>query len=63
MVAAGACLGIVAQADEIQFTTLPETVQTSATFGASPASKLKAHKPIKISFISFVSAAQWRAAY
>jgi hypothetical protein len=29
MVAAGACLGIVAQADEILFTTLPETVQTT----------------------------------
>jgi len=29
MLAAGACLGVVAQADEIQFTTLPETVQTT----------------------------------
>jgi hypothetical protein len=29
MVAAGACLDIVAQADEIQFTALPETVQTT----------------------------------
>jgi hypothetical protein len=29
MVATGACLGIVAQADEILFTTLPETVQTT----------------------------------
>jgi hypothetical protein len=29
MVATGGYLGIVAQADEIQFTTLPETVQTT----------------------------------
>jgi hypothetical protein len=29
MVAAGVCLDIVAQADEIQFTALPETVQTT----------------------------------
>jgi hypothetical protein len=39
MVAAGAYLGIVAQADEIQFTTLPETVQTTVireTHIASP---------------------------
>ncbi len=39
MVAAGACLDIVAQADEIQFTTLPETVQTTVireTHIASP---------------------------
>jgi hypothetical protein len=39
MVAAGACLGIVAQADEIQFSTLPETVQTTVireTHIASP---------------------------
>jgi cell division septation protein DedD len=36
---AGACLDIVAQADEIQFTTLPETVQTTVireTHIASP---------------------------
>jgi hypothetical protein len=39
MVAAGACLDIVAQADEIQFTALPETVQTTVireTHIASP---------------------------
>ena len=39
MVAAGGCLDIVAQADEIQFTTLPETVQTTVireTHIASP---------------------------
>jgi hypothetical protein len=39
MVAAGAFLDIVAQADEIQFTTLPETVQTTVireTHIASP---------------------------
>jgi hypothetical protein len=39
IVAASACLGIVAQADEIQFTTLPETVQTTVireTHIASP---------------------------
>jgi hypothetical protein len=38
-VAAGAYLGIAAQADEIQFTTLPETVQTTVireTHIASP---------------------------
>ena len=40
MVTASACLGIIAQADEIQFTTLPETVQTTVireTHIASPA--------------------------
>jgi hypothetical protein len=39
IVAAGACLDIVAQADEIQFTALPETVQTTVireTHIASP---------------------------
>jgi hypothetical protein len=39
MVAAGACLDIVAKADEIQFTALPETVQTTVireTHIASP---------------------------
>jgi hypothetical protein len=44
MVAAGACLGIVAQADEIQFTTLPETVQTTVireTHVASPTGVLR----------------------
>jgi hypothetical protein len=44
MVAAGACLGIVAQADEILFTTLPETVQTTVireTHVASPTGVLR----------------------
>jgi hypothetical protein len=44
MVAAGAGLGIVAQADEIQFTMLPETVQTAVireTHIANPAGVLR----------------------